>query len=142
VKPILVALAGLLAGGAAIGLAQGAASSQLEPGLWQVSSTVTSNGMAGDTVADRRCLAPAEAAKGAEAMLLSAGPDCTASHTTVANGKLDALFHCTAGTHPALTVAITGSFTAKSYEAVSKIDDGATTRTIKVTGKWVGACSS
>jgi hypothetical protein len=134
-------LAGLLAGGAVACLAQ-ASTQPFEPGLWEVSATVTANGVARAPVVDRQCLSPAEAAKGPQAMLLGAGAGCTASRSTIADGKLDALFNCADSGRPPTSVAITGSFTPKSYDAVSTITDGLMTRRISVTGKWVGACSS
>lgn len=146
-KPALLAIAGLIAGGAAACLAQAGAAPQFEPGLWEVTSTVRS----GDTppanqapTVARRCLTPADAAKGPEGLLLSARPDCIASRSTMADGKLDALLHCAPGTKDEMTVAIKASFAPKSYDAVSNIvmaGDGLA-MTVTSTGKWVGACSN
>ena len=138
--PFLV-LAGLVAGGAVACLAQ-AGTQPFEPGLWEVTATVTANDVVKPPAVDRRCLSPAEAAQGPQAMLLGAGEGCTASRSTIADGKLDALFNCAGRGRPPTTVAITGSFTAKSYDAVSTISDGLMTRRISVAGKWIGACSS
>jgi hypothetical protein len=147
-RPSLLALAGLIAGGAAVCLAQ-AGAPQFEPGLWEVTSTVQSADTPGAATkqppnVSRRCLSPADAAKGPEGLLLSARPDCTASRSTMADGKLDALLHCAADTKDAMTVAIQASFAPKSYTAVSNIvmaSDGLA-MTVNVTGKWVGACSN
>lgn len=135
-------LAGAVAGGAAACLAQGAAAPSFAPGLWEVTATVTANGVARPPAVDRQCLSPAEAAKGPQAMLLGAGAGCTASRSTIADGRIDALFHCGGGGRPPASVAITGGFTAKSYDAASTISDGVATRTIAVSGKWIGACSN
>jgi hypothetical protein len=141
VKPSFLMLAGLLAGGAAACLAQGS-TPPFEPGQWEVTATVTANGVAKPPAVDRQCLSPAEAAKGPQAMLLGAGAGCAASRSTIADGKLDALFTCAGSGRPPTTVTITGSYTPKSYDAVSTISDGLMTRRISVAGKWIGACSS
>ena len=149
-KPSLFAIAGLIAGGAVACLAETAPSARIEPGLWEVSSAVTSGDMPGAQAdvgavtrqaptVSRRCLTPADAARGPEALLLNARPDCTASRSTMADGKLDALLHCAPGTKDAMTVAIKASFTPKSYEAVSNIvmASDSMAMTVNVTGKWV-----
>ncbi len=142
----LFALAGLIAGGAAVSLAEGAAAPRFEPGLWEVSSTVASGDTTGANAPSmsQRCLTPEEAAKGPEGLLLSARPDCKASRSAMADGKLDTLLHCAPDTKDAMTVAIKASFTPKSYEAVSNIvmANGGVAMTVTVTGKWVGACSN
>jgi hypothetical protein len=134
-------LAGLAAGGAAACLAQDKAPAQFEPGLWEVTATVTANGVARAPAVDRQCLSPAEAAQGPQAMLLAAGTGCTASRSTIAGGRIDALFNCGTGKQPRATVTIAGDYAPKRYDAVSTISDGLATRAIKVAGKWVGACS-
>jgi hypothetical protein len=148
VKPALIALAGLLAGTAVACLAETNVATRIDAGLWEVTSIVTSVAQANAGQAPgvaRRCLTSEEAAKGAEAMLLDTmPPDCKATRSTMADGKLDALLQCAAGTDKAMTIAIKASFAPKSYEAVSDIAtaSGGTGMRISVTGKWVGACSS
>jgi hypothetical protein len=137
-------LAGLLAGGAAACLAETSVASRIDAGLWEVTSTVTSGDRPGAASTARRCLTSEEAARGAEAMLLGTRPDCTATRSAMADGKLDALLQCAAGTDQAMTVAIRASFAPKRYEAASDIAmaKGGMAMRVNVTGKWVGACSN
>jgi hypothetical protein len=59
------------------------------------------------------------------------------------DGKLDALLSCAPGTPKTMTVAVKGSFSPKSYQAVSNIVmSGGMTMTVTATAKWVGACSN
>jgi hypothetical protein len=155
VKLAAFVLAGLLAGGAAASLAEPSMASRIDAGLWEVTSTVTSGDMPGapidvgkvtdraPTVA-RRCLTSEEAAKGAEAMLLNTRDDCTATRSTMADGKLDALLQCAGGTDKAMTIAIKANFAPKSYDAVSDIvmARGGMAMRVDVAGKWVGPCSN
>jgi hypothetical protein len=138
----LIALAGLIAGGAAACLAETSVSNRIDAGLWEVTSTVTPSDKQAPAVG-RRCLTSEEAAKGPEAMLLDGQPDCTVTRSTMVDGKLDAQVQCGAGTTKAMTIAIKASFAPKSYEAVSEITaaGGGAAMRVDVTGKWVGACS-
>jgi hypothetical protein len=147
VKPRLIALAALLAGGGAACLAETSVSNRIDAGLWEVTATASFSDTPGapqPPITGRRCLTSEEAAKGPEAMLIDGQPDCSVTRSAMVDGKLDALLQCAAGTGQAKTIAIKASFAAKRYEAASTITfaKGGATTTVNVTGKWVGACSS
>ena len=152
-KPAACLALGLLAGA---DLAEGlpAPEESIDPGLWEVTATVDSGAMPGAQTdagkamkqaptVSRHCLPPEDAAKGPLALFLLTRPDCSFTRSTMAGGQLDAMLSCAPGTPQAMTVAIKGSFSPKSYEAVSNIVmSGGKTMTVAATAKWIGACSN
>jgi hypothetical protein len=155
VRRALALALGLVAGAATAAAAESVIDRTIDPGLWEVTSTIESGDMPGaqmdvgkvmdraPTVA-RHCLTPEDAAKGPEALLLLTRPDCSFLHSSMAHGRLHATLSCGAGTPDAMTVEVNGRFSSKRYKAISDIamarDHMA--MTISATAKWIGACSS
>lgn len=145
---------GLIAGAAAAA-AEGGIDRTIDPGLWEVTSTVESGDMPGaqmdvgrvmdraPTVA-RHCLTPEDAAKGPEGLLLLTRPDCRFLHSAMDRGRLHATLSCGADTPDQMTVEVNGRFSSRHYKAVSDIAMARDhmTMTVAATAKWIGACSS
>jgi hypothetical protein len=137
-----IVVAGLIAGSAIAAWSQVAAPSEtaIQPGLWKVTATMSGTQ---PPITGRRCLRPADAARGIAGLLLETGQDCSFTRSTFAGGKLDAALSCAPGTPEAMTVTITGSFSSKTYDATSTVTrDGNPPVTITAKGKWIGECSN
>jgi hypothetical protein len=125
-----------------------AADAPLQAGQWQEHGVVLDvqasglfggllRSMKGKTKDKTECYTPAQVADGLRSAMNDGKNKCRFTRYTMAGGKIDAAMTCSGG----LTVQMTGSYTATSYDLVS---DGAKGKSLRMrtrtVGKRVGGC--
>ena len=129
-------------------LPAGASAQQVQPGQWEIVTTVRAADLPNGVKADvgksttvRSCLTAAEAVKGPKEML-QGNKQCRMNRYVKKDGKLDSQMVCTQGPST-MTATTKGVFTSTSFSNQAQmVMTGPQKMTMNVTsvGKRIGAC--
>ena len=146
---------GNAADGNAASAGGGSAAAQMQPGLWEITTTVASinvpNMPAGVTpplpppTTVRTCLTPEQAAQPNADFLTGSGESggCTYESSSMSGGRIEATVQCNAD-GAQMRSAMNGQFTPDSYEVTQRVTTSAQGMNMEMesrtTGRRVGDC--
>ena len=123
-----------------------AAFAQIQPGMWETSSTtkmaqmpdlppaIAERLMKGRTVTVRHCVTPEDAAKGPR-QLLTEQKSCAIDHYDMKGGRFDAKMTCSG-----MTITSTGSYTPASMTGDSQVSGNGVNMSAHVESRRTGSC--
>lgn len=131
------------------------ANTPIQPGQWEVRSTVTAVDMPGappqmlqmmkKPQTMRHCITAEQAARGPQELLRQSKGECKFTKYALAGGRMDAVMQCNSGKGNSMTATTRGSYTPTSYEMTSTMvmngPQGKMTMSSKGTARRLGPCA-